>query len=67
MGYTEITKFLIQAGADVNKQDTVDGSTPPLHSAVNYEDSVEIIQLLLQAGANINIKDKTGIRCCSLL
>ena len=50
---TEIVKLLINAGADVNKED--DGYTA-LHFATDMGHT-EIVKLLINAGADVNIKD----------
>lgn len=54
---TEITKFLIEEGADVNAKSR-DGSTP-LHSAA-FLGRVEIAELLIQQGADVNPKNHRG-------
>lgn len=50
-----ITKKIIQKGADINKA-TKSGKSP-LHAAV-YNDNEKAAQLLIQAGANIDILDE---------
>ena len=50
----ELTKLLIEAGADVNIKDTFQKA--PLH----YVKPKETIQLLLDAGADLNIQDYCG-------
>ena len=56
-GHLEVAKYLIELGADVNKQDA-DGQTC-LHyaSACDYK---EIVQALLNAKADANIEDSDG-------
>jgi len=51
-----IARLLLEAGADVNAQNTV-GSTP-LHIAIQdaYEDSLEMVELLLSYGACLKRK-----------
>ena len=51
---TEIAKFLIEKGADVNAKSR-DGSTP-LHSAA-FLGRAEIAELLIQSGADVNPKN----------
>ena len=51
---TEIAKFLIEKGADVNAKSR-DGSTP-LHSAA-FLGHTEIAELLIQKGADVNPKN----------
>ncbi|XP_035209992.1 acyl-CoA-binding domain-containing protein 6-like [Stegodyphus dumicola] len=57
-GYSDIAKFLISAGAEVNCQDK-DGQTP-LHyaSSCGHEN---VIKLLMQNGAKVNIYDSDGL------
>ncbi|MDY6788085.1 MAG: ankyrin repeat domain-containing protein [candidate division WOR-3 bacterium] len=52
----EITKLLIEAGANINKQFIENGSTP-LHRAK----TVEIAKMLIDAGADMNIKNDFGM------
>jgi ankyrin repeat protein/spore coat protein CotH len=54
---TEIAKFLIEKGADVNAKSR-DGSTP-LHSAA-FLGRAEISELLIQKGADVNPKNYKG-------
>lgn len=54
LGNTEIAKFLIAKGADVNARSR-DGSTP-LHSAA-FLGRTEIAELLIQKGAEVNLKN----------
>lgn len=67
----EVTRLLIQAGADVNAKTTPGvfsynfyGSTPtrgetPLHRAAAFAD-LEVVRLLLQAGADRAVADVNG-------
>ena len=58
---TEIAKFLIEKGADVNTKSR-DGSTP-LHSAA-FLGHTEIAELLIQKGAEVspkNYRDETPL------
>jgi ankyrin repeat protein len=50
----DVTKLLIEKGADVNFQSTKDGMTP-LMVAVT-KGSAEIVKLLLEKGANVNVQ-----------
>lgn len=54
----EIVLALLEAGANVNAQDTESGKTA-LHRAV-YSMNEELIQLLLQYGADVTIRDNKG-------
>ncbi|XP_017770647.1 PREDICTED: E3 ubiquitin-protein ligase MIB2 [Nicrophorus vespilloides] len=56
-GQLEIAKVLIQAGADVNCQDS-DGDTC-LHYAA-FGNQAEILKLLINTGANLNTPNKGG-------
>jgi len=58
LGNIEITKLLIEAGADVNETDCEGGS--PLMVACHYNKNVEIVKMLLSAGADINAVTKDG-------
>jgi ankyrin repeat protein len=57
LGDTEIAKFLIEKGADVNAKSR-DGSTP-LHSAA-FLGRAEIAELLIQKGADVNPENYKG-------
>ena len=54
-GQTSIAKMLIEAGADVNAQDTV--GTSALMFAASAPSGSETVQVLLDAGAKINMID----------
>jgi len=53
----EITKILIEHGADINKESVLG---TPLMNAVTNMWNVDIVELLLDAGADINQRDKDG-------
>jgi ankyrin repeat protein len=55
-GVTEITKMLLEAGANPNVKD-VDGVTPLILAA---NDSPEVIEALIKAGADVNAADNAG-------
>jgi ankyrin repeat protein len=57
MGFSEIAKMLIQAGAKVDKKGC-EGVTALMSAAI--EGNVEIVYLLLGVGAKVNTKDKDG-------
>ena len=57
LGDTEIAKFLIEKGADVNAKSR-DGSTP-LHSAA-FLGRAEFAELLIQKGADVNPENYKG-------
>ena len=56
---TNITKLLLDAGADPNMASTYDGSTPLLMAAQNG--STDLVKLLLSAGADPNKANNDGI------
>ena len=56
-GRVEIVRMLIDAGADVNLQDT-DGWAP-LHVAARFG-KVEIVRMLIDAGARMDIQTNNG-------
>lgn len=65
--HLEITKYLIEKGADVNPKDTDTlqlGLTPLLSATTNEikndEVKKEIIKLLIDNGADVNAKDRNG-------
>ena len=53
----EIVKILLNAGADLNKQD-IDGNTALIHAV--YFNSIEVATLLLEAGVDIDKQDNYG-------
>lgn len=53
-----VVSYLLEMGADPNKKDPYDGTTP-LHKAV-FRGSNEIAQLLLEKGANVNEPSSLG-------
>jgi ankyrin repeat protein len=53
----EITKYLVEAGADVNAKD-IDENTP-LHYAARNKNSA-MVNLFIQKGANVNAMDNYG-------
>ena len=55
---TEIAKYLVASGGDVNSKD-MDNLTP-LHYVAKYGTSPEMVDLLVDAGADVNIKQNTG-------
>ena len=57
-GNAEIVKWLIQTGADVNRQ-LKSGGTVLMHAVGGNH--VEIVDQLIQAGADVNAKDKNGL------
>ncbi len=58
-GNTEIAKFLVKEGIDVNYQTKNKNTALHLVAGIGNQDT-ELAQLLLNAGADINIKDKYG-------
>ena len=57
-GNTELTKELIENGAEIDAADGTWGSSPLLFAA--QAGWKEVIQILLNAGANINFKSESG-------
>jgi ankyrin repeat protein len=57
-GSVEIARMLIEAGADVNVQDTW-GNKTPLHDAARTG-RVEVAQMLIDAGADLDLQDEHG-------
>ena len=57
----EITKLLIENGADIDAFDSSDSEEgrAALHDAVSYCE-IEFAELLLKYGANVNVRDKEG-------
>jgi ankyrin repeat protein len=57
---TEMVKFLIESGIDVNHQSNGrDNQKSALHSAVSNE-HFEIVKILIENRADIEVKDKNG-------
>ena len=54
----QYVKLLVQAGADVNRQDSF-GSTP-LHLAVSHRHQKSTIRMLLKSGVSVNATDNSG-------
>uniref|UniRef100_H2ZQB5 Uncharacterized protein n=1 Tax=Ciona savignyi TaxID=51511 RepID=H2ZQB5_CIOSA len=63
-GFYDVTKALIQNGADVNYPNQTTLWTP-LHAAC-FQEHEQIITLLLENGANINALDKDGRSCIDI-
>ena len=55
-GHTEIVRLLVEAGADIDAQDTLEQMTA-LHHAARWGHT-EMAELLLKAGARADIRDK---------
>lgn len=53
----DITKYLIEQGADVNAKDE-NGHTPLIYAV--QKNNVEITDILLKNGADVNVKNKRG-------
>jgi ankyrin repeat protein len=62
-GHTEVVKFLIKEGADVNTKDIFGNTALTLASLGGY---IEVVKLLLEAGADVNAKDKLGYTALTL-
>ncbi|WP_252320951.1 ankyrin repeat domain-containing protein, partial [Spiroplasma endosymbiont of Lariophagus distinguendus] len=56
-GYFEITKWLLENGADINIKDE-NGCTPLQIAIASPNNNVNFIKFLLENGADINIKDE---------
>ncbi|NRB42499.1 MAG: ankyrin repeat domain-containing protein [Pseudomonadales bacterium] len=55
----DMVKFFLEAGGDINKQDSVYQYTA-LHYAVDYQRK-NIVKLLLEHGAHTDLRDKEGL------
>lgn len=51
-GRTEMTKMLINAGADINAREALTGKTP-IYNAFSYD----VIKMLIDVGVDVNIQD----------
>lgn len=58
-GYTEVVKYLIKQGADINAAESKNGRTA-LHYAV-ANGSLELLRYLLEKGSDVDVKDKHEI------
>jgi len=59
-GHTDLVRFLVSKGADVNKSSSNSFRVAPLHSAVAISNP-EITTFLLENGADPNVKQQTGV------
>ena len=57
----EVARALLDHGADVDFLDIGGSRATPLHTAVKWGASPELIELLLERGAYVNAKDATGM------
>lgn len=55
-GYSDIVKFLIDAGADVNAKEGNYSKSTPLHWAAK-EGNLQAVKLLVESGAKLDVKD----------
>ena len=61
LGDIEIITILIEAGANVNAQDSKYGCTPLMTTIDNVRSySYEIVKLLIKSGADLNLVDSSG-------
>jgi hypothetical protein len=58
-GHIEISRLLLQNGADVNVKD--DGGNTPLHWAAE-EDNIDVLHLLVENGADLEAQNNEGWR-----
>lgn len=59
--HTEIVKYLLTAGADVNLPSNNNFKVAPIHSAAARKNT-EMASLLIQGGANVNAQQMSGVR-----
>eukprot|EP00057_Strongylocentrotus_purpuratus_P015130 XP_011669604.1 PREDICTED: ankyrin repeat domain-containing protein 50-like [Strongylocentrotus purpuratus] len=57
-GHIDVTKYLINQGAEVNMGDRNDGYTP-MHIAASKDD-LDIVKVLLEEGALVDVRDANG-------
>ena len=55
-GYSDIVKFLIDAGADVNAKEGNYSKSTPLHWAAK-EGNLQVVKLLVENGAKLDVRD----------
>ena len=58
--WPEVVAYLIENGAAVNVHETGFEHATPLHGAIGYQGSVEMVELLIANGAVLNAQDKSG-------
>ena len=58
LGYTDIVKYLIDKGADLNIRSKIGETVLMIACAV--PDRLEIVRYLVEKDANINIQDENG-------
>jgi ankyrin repeat protein len=56
-GHTEVVKFLLEKGAEVNAKGTIGGTTALMVASQNGH--AEVVKVLLEKGADVNVKDTT--------
>ena len=62
-GHLSMAEFLIENGADIDGNHSLD--LPPLHNAAS-RDRTDIVDLLLKKGANVNARDSIGGTACHM-
>ena len=64
-GHTEVVKYLLENGGNVNAETNQNSTTPGNTALINscYKGNVDSVKLLLNYGADINHKRKDGMDC----